>query len=491
MTAILVLDVGTTSVRAAIVDERPARSSPMARRPFAAVDAVPRPRRVRRRRARPPRARRRRRGHGRRRRADRRPSASPTSGRARSSGTAPPASRSGPALGWQDLRTVGECIAAAGRARPRAGPEPVGDQARLAARPTSPGAARPRPLLRHRRHVAGVVAVRRRRCTSPTTPNAAVTGLLGRRRRRAGTSGVLDALGIPAGAAADARRLDAASSARPPRCPARRRSPRSSATSRRRSSARAASRRGGPRSRSAPAGCSTCAAAPTRRPSAAPRRARHVPDRGVVARRRAHVGRRGDHAVGRHERRVAARRPRPDRHQRREPRRRGVGRRQPTASCTCRRCSASARRTGTTAPAARCSALTRGTTGAHVVRAVLEGVAHRGADLVEAAEADTGLTIERAAGRRRDERQPDVHPGARRRHRPAGRGVAGRRGDDARAPPSSPAWRPACGATSPTPTARGAGPRATSRARRSTGRRGRGPSSGPAGWIPELSALDV
>ena len=38
--------------------------------------------------------------------------------------------------------------------------------------------------------------------------------------------------------------------------------------------------------------------------------------------------------------------------------------------------------------------LTRGTTAAHVVRAVLEGVAHRGADLVEAAEADTGLTIE-------------------------------------------------------------------------------------------------
>jgi glycerol kinase len=37
--------------------------------------------------------------------------------------------------------------------------------------------------------------------------------------------------------------------------------------------------------------------------------------------------------------------------------------------------------------------LTRGTERAHVVRAVLEGVAHRGADLVEAAEADTGLTI--------------------------------------------------------------------------------------------------
>ena len=44
-------------------------------------------------------------------------------------------------------------------------------------------------------------------------------------------------------------------------------------------------------------------------------------------------------------------------------------------------------------PRARCSALTRGTDRAHVVRAVLEGVAHRGADLVEAAEADTGLRI--------------------------------------------------------------------------------------------------
>lgn len=37
--------------------------------------------------------------------------------------------------------------------------------------------------------------------------------------------------------------------------------------------------------------------------------------------------------------------------------------------------------------------LTRGTTRAHVVRAVLEGVAQRGADLVEAAEADAGITI--------------------------------------------------------------------------------------------------
>jgi glycerol kinase len=37
--------------------------------------------------------------------------------------------------------------------------------------------------------------------------------------------------------------------------------------------------------------------------------------------------------------------------------------------------------------------LTRGTTRAHIVRAVLEGVAQRGADLVDAAEADSGHTI--------------------------------------------------------------------------------------------------
>jgi glycerol kinase len=37
--------------------------------------------------------------------------------------------------------------------------------------------------------------------------------------------------------------------------------------------------------------------------------------------------------------------------------------------------------------------VTRGSERRHVVRAVLEGVAHRGVDLVEAAEADTGLSI--------------------------------------------------------------------------------------------------
>ena len=37
--------------------------------------------------------------------------------------------------------------------------------------------------------------------------------------------------------------------------------------------------------------------------------------------------------------------------------------------------------------------LTRGTGRAEIARAVLEGIAHRGADLVDAAEADSGITI--------------------------------------------------------------------------------------------------
>jgi glycerol kinase len=39
--------------------------------------------------------------------------------------------------------------------------------------------------------------------------------------------------------------------------------------------------------------------------------------------------------------------------------------------------------------------ITRGTTRAHIVRAVLEGIAHRGADLVDATEADSSMTVSR------------------------------------------------------------------------------------------------
>ena len=111
-----------------------------------------------------------------------------------------------------------------------------------------------------------------------------------------------------------------------------------------------------PRSRSAPAACSTCASAPTRPAFEHRGAAGCFP---IVAWRRGgerRVGRRGGDAVGRHQRRVAARRPRHDRSTRPSPttsprqcddhRRRGL-RAGPARAW--------ARRTGTTAPGARCS----------------------------------------------------------------------------------------------------------------------------------------
>ena len=135
--------------------------------------------------------------------------------------------------------------------------------------------------------------------------------------------------------------------------------------------------------------------------------------------------------------------------------------------------------------------LTRGTGRPQVVRAVLEGIAHRGADLVEAAEADSGDSIAAHPGRRRDEPEPDVRPGAGRRHRSAGRGLAARPRRRRSAPrylaglavgvwgsfdDIAAAWQPQ-GVVEPTGAARPCsnGPSAIARAR---------------GWIPDLSALD-
>ena len=75
--------------------------------------------------------------------------------------------------------------------------------------------------------------------------------------------------------------------------------------------------------------------------------------------------------------------------------------------------------------------LTRGSERPQIVRAVLEGVAHRGADLVDAAEADTGLDDPVPPRRRRHDRQPDVRAGARQRIAAPRRGVAGEGGDHA------------------------------------------------------------
>ncbi len=65
----------------------------------------------------------------------------------------------------------------------------------------------------------------------------------------------------------------------------------------------------------------------------------------------------------------------------------------PTAWCSCPRCSDWAHRYWDHGARGALLGVTRGTTRAHVVRAVLEGVAQRGADLVEAAEAATGHRI--------------------------------------------------------------------------------------------------
>ena len=71
-------------------------------------------------------------------------------------------------------------------------------------------------------------------------------------------------------------------------------------------------------------------------------------------------------------------------------------RRAPTpATCgSSRPCSAWAPRCGTSGPGAPCSASPGAPGRPELVRAVLEGVAHRGADLLEAAEADRGLAVD-------------------------------------------------------------------------------------------------
>ena len=92
--------------------------------------------------------------------------------------------------------------------------------------------------------------------------------------------------------------------------------------------------------------------------------------------------------------------------------------------------------------------LTRGSGRPEVVRAVLEGVAHRGADLVEASERDSGhpITALRIDGGMSEQRR--VRRGAGRRHRAPGRGLTGRWRQRRSAPaswpgsPSAPTGRP-------------------------------------------------
>ena len=347
---VLVLDVGTSSVRAAVVradGTHRARSRARA----APRLAGRRPRAVRRDRD-----------------GARRPSTSPpprSTRRVPSTRSASPISAAstivwdratgepvGPGLGWQDLRTVGECLALRGDGL-RVGPNQSATKVQWLLDQLRPR-PRPRPLLRHRRHVDRVDALGRRACTSPTRRTPRSPGCSARAITPDWEPKTLDQLGIPERlmpAIVDSAGVVGAGDRAPRR--AADRGPRS-ATSRRRSSGRAACTAATPRSRSAPAACSTSCSATT--PPAFAERGKHgtFPIVAWRARRPAHVGHRGDHARGGHERAVAARRPRAHRLQR-ESHDLAASCPTPAASCSSRRRSASARRRGTTARAARCS----------------------------------------------------------------------------------------------------------------------------------------
>ena len=299
----------------------------------------------------------------------------------------------GPGLGWQDLRTIGACLALRAEGV-RVGPNQSATKVQwLLDQLDDRARASELCFGTVDTWIAWTLSGGALHVTDAT--NAAITGLQNRDASALGRSGARDSSAcrlemMPAivDSAGRRRRCDA-------RSPARRRSPRSWATSRRRSSARAACAAATPRSRSAPAACST---------SCSTRRRRGVAQRNehgtfpIVAWR--HGGRsvwgveavmlaagtnvqwlRDDLGHHRELRRVARRSPR----------------RAPTAaaSCSCPRRSGSGTPDWDYGARGALFGLTRGTGRAEIARAVLEGIAHRGADLVDAAEADSGITIPR------------------------------------------------------------------------------------------------
>ena len=155
---------------------------------------------------------------------------------------------------------------------------------------------------------------------------------------------------------------------------------------------------------------------------------------------------------------VAARRPRHPRGRGRERAARAEVESR-AASTSSPRSPASARRTGTPTRAALITGLTRGTTRAHIVRAALEAMAFQVADVLDVLPGG----VERAARRRRRERErlPDAVPGRRARLPGRGRGGAVRRPRSA--PPRSPASRPGSGPTRRRSGRGSCGARSTSR----------------------------
>ena len=230
--SILVIDVGTSGLRAAVVAARRHRRRTSHHRRAAARHAVPRARRVRRRRDWPPRcstwpAR-------------RWPSGGPveavgiTNQRASTvvwdRATGEPV---GPGLGWQDLRTVGDCLTLPAEHGLRLAPNQSATKLAWLLDTHDPDRARDLCFGTVDTWLAWTLSERRapRHRPSATPPSP---GCCDRRATRLGRPRARDACASPASMLPDASSTRAASSARRPRSPARRRSPRSSATSRRR-----------------------------------------------------------------------------------------------------------------------------------------------------------------------------------------------------------------------------------------------------------------
>ncbi len=162
----------------------------------------------------------------------------------------------------------------------------------------------------------------------------------------------------------------------------------------------------------------------------------------------------------------------------------------PTASSTCPRCSGSGTPQWDYGARGTLLGLTRGAGRPQIVRAVLEGVAQRGADLVDAAETDGAPGDRGAAGRRRHEPQPDLRAGAGRRHPAPGRDLAGGRGHHPRGRLRCRAGPRHLGRTRRDRRHLGAHARPSSPAPRSTASGGPRPSGEPDPGSPSSPGLD-
>ncbi len=280
--SVLVVDVGTSGVRGAVVrPDGDGRARPP--RPGAARHAVPGTGRVRRRRPWPPpwsrwprpawpRA-------GRSRRW-----ASPTSGPRPSCGTGPPGSRWRPGSGWQDLRTVGTCLELQGqgiRVAPNASATKVAAILDLADPDRSRSERGELAFGTVDTWVAWTLSGGALHVTDAS--NAGVTGLI----HGDGSGWSPEVLGRPAHPRVPPphhRRLLGCGRGRPRSCRAGRSSPGWPATSRPPSSARGAPARAWPRPPSAPGACSTSASGRQRPPAGGPGPGRHHPDHRLAPR---------------------------------------------------------------------------------------------------------------------------------------------------------------------------------------------------------------